>query len=248
VILSIAMNEFKSLFRIPLGWVILALCLFLFGTTYYSLIINYLHNQHAAIPVDGISHEIASTLFGASIYSLIVAVPALAMRVISNEKHHNTLCLLYAAPVSEFQIVAGKFIGVIIYLSILLLAMLIMSMSLAVGGILDYGIIFSSLFGILLVIICFTSIAFWIASLSSQPTVTITAAMCTLLFIIFLESIAITKIAWLDSTIAWLSLVTHLDSFLRGIIQSQDIFYFVVISGCTLTFTLLQFRKLRRTG
>lgn len=247
MLLAIARNEFKSLFRTPLGWVILAVSQFLLATVYYISINHYLNKQYLAIPVEGVSHGIASVLFGSSVYILLIITPVLAMRTISNERQQNTMVLLLAAPISEFTLLFGKLLGLISFLSILLVSMFIMSIVLGFGASLDFGVLLSSVLGLLLIMITFISISIYIASLTAQPAVAISSAMAVLVFLFFLESMALTRFYWLDQTLSWLSLFSHLESFLRGTINSRDILYYCIITSASIYLTLMRFKKLRRS-
>ncbi len=246
MLLAIARNEFKSLFLTPLGWIIIAVSQFLLATIYYISINHYLNKQYLAIPVEGVSIGIASIVFGSSVYILLVIAPVLAMRAISHERQQNTLLLLLAAPVSDFDLLFGKFLGLISFLSLLLISMLAMSIILGFGASLDYGVLISAALGIFLIMTTFISISIYISSMTEQPAVAISGAMCALIFLFFLESLALTRFYWLDQILTWLSLFSHLENFLRGIINSRDIFYYLIISGATLTLTLVRFKALRR--
>jgi len=248
MIFVIARHEFMSLFRTPLGWIILALSQFLLALVYYIAINQYLENQHQAMPVRGVSNGVASVLFGASLYILMIVVPVLAMRAISKERHQGTLSLLMAAPISETSLLFGKFIGVISYLSILLISMLIMSLTLGFVSSLDYGVLLSALIGMLLVTITFMAIAFYIASLTSHPALAIAGGTCALLFLFFLEFMALTRLNWLDQTLTWLSLWAHSENFLRGTLNSSDILFYLIISSATLYLTLKRLKKLRKNS
>lgn len=244
----IARHEFLSLFRTPLGWIILALSQFLLALVYYIAINQYLNKQYLAIPVQGVSNGVASVLFGASIYILLIIVPVLAMRSISKERHQGTLSMLLAAPVSDTSLLFGKFLGLISYLSILLVSMLLMSLTLGFASSLDYGVLISALIGMLLVTITFMAIAFYIASLTAQPALAIAGGICALLFLFFLEFMALTKFNWLDQTLSWLSLWTHSENFLRGTLNTSDVFFYLIISSATLYLTLMRFKKLRKNA
>ncbi|VAW76642.1 hypothetical protein MNBD_GAMMA12-1389 [hydrothermal vent metagenome] len=246
MLFAIARNDFKSLFRIPLGWIILALSQFLLTTIYYVAINHYLNKQYLAIPVNGVSDGVISTLFGSSAYILLIITPILAMRAISSERQKNTFVLLLAAPISEFSLLFGKLLGLLFFLSIQLVCMLLMSLLLAFGATLDYGVLFCSLAGLLLLTITCTSISLYIASMTAQAAVAISGAMSVLIFMFFLESMALTRFYWLDQTLTWLSLFSHLESFLNGNINSRDIIYYCIISSATLYLTLLRLRTLRQ--
>ena len=248
MLFAVARNEFLSLFRTPLGWAVLAVSQFLLGLIYFILINLYLNKQQLAVAVSGVSNEISSTLFGASIYILMVVTPVLAMRTISYERHRHTIGLLLAAPVHEAILVLGKFAGLVLYLSLLLISMLLMNLVLGFATSVDPGLLFTAMFGVLLIIITFTAISLYISSLTAQPSVAVIGAMGVLLFMFFLSSLALTRIGWLDDLINWISLFPHLESFLQGTLNSLDISYYLLVSSCALILTCLHFQKLRQHG
>jgi len=247
VLVAIARNEFKSLFRTPLGWILLALSQFILATIYYNSVNLYLNKQYLGFPVSGVGNEIASFLVASNIFIVMIIAPVLAMLAITNERHQNTLSLLLAAPIGEAQLLFGKLAGLTLYLSILLAEAFIISLSLSFGSSLDYGILFSSMFGMFLVIVTFLSISLYIASMTSQAAIAIAGAMGVLLLMLLVESMAFTRYAWLDQSLVWISSFSHLENFRRGIIDSRDIFYFIIISCTALSLTLLRFRKLRQS-
>jgi hypothetical protein len=116
----------------------------------------------------GITEVVVATTFGFATIVLLMAVPLLSMRLFADEYRQQTLALLLTAPVSLTEIVLGKFVGLLAFLSIGVLLLLTMAASLALGGPLDWGLIAANVLGLLLLIAAFAAAALFISSLTQQ--------------------------------------------------------------------------------
>jgi ABC-2 type transport system permease protein len=115
---------------------------------------------------------------------------------------------------------------------------LLMALALSFGTELDFGQLFAGLLGLLLMLAAFTAIGLYISCLTQHPTVAavITFGMLFMLWIINWASQAET-----GEALRWLSMVRHQESFYRGIIDSSDICYYLLI---IVLFLLLGIRRL----
>src|SRR6187402_1432773 len=119
--LAIANRDFKSFFGTPLGW-IAACILFLVSGIVFFIIVNLLLMRGQAMdPAADIFGQILSFLN----YLNIFIVPAFTMRAMSEEFSNGTYRLLAAAPISSWNIVLGKFFGILFYFGVLGLLLLI---------------------------------------------------------------------------------------------------------------------------
>ena len=121
MILNIARKELKSVFASPMGWIILALLMFSFGTYYLNGINDYFEVMSGAIrPAErsGVTQFVGQNVYGLASFIMLFAVPLLSMRLISEERRSQTLPFLFSAPLSLTEIVLGKFIGLVAFLSI----------------------------------------------------------------------------------------------------------------------------------
>ena len=122
MILNIARKELKSLFASPMGWIILALLMMAFGSYYLTGVNNYFEVMSGAIrPAErvGVTIFVGQTVYSIASFIMLFAVPLLTMRLISEERRSQTLPFLFSAPISLTEIVLGKFVGLIVFLSIL---------------------------------------------------------------------------------------------------------------------------------
>ena len=103
MILNIARKELKSMFASPMGWIILALLMFAFGNNYLNGINDYFEVMSGSIrPAErmGVTQYVGQSVFGVVTLYMLVAVPLLSMRLISEERRSQTLPFLFSAPLS----------------------------------------------------------------------------------------------------------------------------------------------------
>jgi ABC-2 type transport system permease protein len=155
MILNIARKELKSLFASPMGWTILALLMALLGNFYLTGVNKYFEVMSGAVrPAErvGVTIFVGQTVFGIARYIMLFAVPLLTMRLISEERRNQTLPFLFSAPISLTEIVLGKFVGLIIFLSILIVYIFMMLITLNIWSDIDFGYLIANSFGLWLLL------------------------------------------------------------------------------------------------
>lgn len=235
MIWTIAGRELRSIFLSPLAWVILAviqgLCAYFF-LLYVDLFLQ-LQPRIAAVPSGpGITDIIIAPLFSTAATVLLLIVPLLTMRLVSEERRSQTLSLLISAPVSMTEIILGKFVGVFSFVLIMLIFIALMPLSLLAGGSLDLGIWFSGLLGLILLLATFCSVGLYISTLTSQPTVAAIGSfgLLLLLWILNLAGSAGSS----GELFTYLSMLSHYQALLQGNFNSADIIYYLLLTGLCL--------------
>ena len=136
MIFNIVRKELKSVFASPMGWIVLTIFTFLFGSLYLTGVNNYFEVMSGAVrPAErmGVTQSVGQIVYGWAFLIVLVAVPLLSMRLISEERRSQTLPFLFSAPLSLTEIVLGKFFGLVIFLSILILYIAFMLSTLNIG-------------------------------------------------------------------------------------------------------------------
>ena len=142
MIINVARKELKSVFASPMGWVILSLLMFAFGTYYLNGVNDYFAVMSGAMrPAErtGVTQFVAQTVYGLASFIMLFAVPLLSMRLISEERRSQTLPFLFSAPISLTEIVLGKFVGLVAFLSILIVFIALMLSTLNIWSDIDFG-------------------------------------------------------------------------------------------------------------
>lgn len=243
MILAIAMREFKSLFLSPLAWTLLAIMQFILAFLFLTQVETYtaLQPKLAAIEgAPGLTDIIVTPLYGNAAIILMLLTPLLTMRLICEERRNKTLALLLSAPVTNTDIILGKYLGLLGLMLLIILLITIMPLSLLSGGELDLGKLFANGLALLLLVSAFTSAGLFMSCIAGHPVI---AAMSTLGLILLL---------WIldwstgmndqrSELFEYLSLLRHFQAIQSGLISSVDIGYFALfIAG----FIVLSIRRL----
>lgn len=241
MILHIAIRELRSLFLSPLGWSILAVMQFILAWIFFAHIDAFfaLQAQLSAMEgAPGVTDLVVAPMFSSASILLLMICPLLTMRLIAEEKRSGTLNLLLSSPISMTEIILGKYLGILFFLSILLIQMTLMPLSLFWGTDLDSGKLLAGVLGQFLLLASFAAAGLYISTLTSNPVV---AAVSTFGLLIMLWIMDAAASGNEDSVFAYLSIIRHNTPMLRGIIRSVDLVYYLLF---ILSFIILSIRQL----
>jgi ABC-2 type transport system permease protein len=248
MIFNIIRKELKSLFSSPMGWVVLALLQFVFGTFFLIGVDQYFQTMSGAMRPEqriGITAFVGQSVFGIASFVMLFAVPLLSMRLISEERRQQTLTFLFSAPLSITEVVLGKFLGLVSFLSIVIVFIAAMVSSMNLWTEVDFGYIFSNVLGLWLLVASFSALGIYVSSLTSQPVVAGIITFIALFALLILDHFLAGDPT---STMAYLSLMRHFEPFSRGLLDTKDFAYFIlfIITFLTLTIRRLDADRLRR--
>lgn len=242
MIFTIAGKEMKTLFLSPLAWAILAVVqvilayFFLVYLEYYEKILPQLTTLPNA---PGVTNMVVVPLFATVAVVLLLVVPLLTMRLVSEERRNQTLPLLLSAPVSVTEIIIGKYAGIMGFLLVMLGLVTLMPLSLYGIGTIDAGMLLASLLALTLLLGSFASLGLYLSTLTSHPTVAAVGTFGGLLLLWILDLAGNTGNQ--DNVLAYLSMLNHYQSLLRGIVSSADVIYYLLF---ITVFLVLSVRRL----
>lgn len=179
---------------------------------------------------------------------LLLLIPAITMRSFAEEFRTGTWEVLRTQPLTDWQVVIGKFLGAYLVVAIALCPTFLYSFiidTLAADQGLDWGATLGSYLGLFLLAAVFTAIGIWCSSLTANTIVAFLVAalgIATLFYGFHAISLLPTLPAGLDYWIEWAGIDFHYRSVSRGLLLSTDLFY--VVSVCFLFF-VLTIRNLR---
>jgi ABC-2 type transport system permease protein len=162
------------------------------------------------------------------------------MRLISEEHRNKTLSLLLSSPLASSSIVLGKFFAVLAFAGMIVASAVLMGLSLYAGTQPDIGQIATAACGLLLMTATFIAIGLYISCLTRQPAI---AAVATFgaLFMLWIVHWTGQTGENTDEILAWLSIIKHQQPFQAGLLNTQDIGYYLIL---ILLFLLLSIRRL----
>ena len=247
MIIKIARKELKSLFASPMGWIILALLQFVFGTFFLIGVDQYFQTMSGMIRPEqrlGVTEFVGHNVFSIASFVMLFAVPLLSMRLISEERRQQTLTFLFSAPLSLTEIVLGKFLGLVSFLTVVLVFMAAMVSSLNFWADLDFGYIIANILGLWFLAASFSALGIYVSSLTQQPVVAGISSFVALFALLILDHFFAGDPS---STMAYLSLMRHFEPFSRGLLDTSDFAYFLlfIITFLTLTVRRLDADRLR---
>ncbi|HXX40469.1 MAG TPA: ABC transporter permease subunit [bacterium] len=234
-VLVIARKELKQLFTSPIAYVALAMFFLIIGFLFFSLIGVYtsqvLQLQGPPPPDFDPTRIIFSPLFQDASFVLILLVPILTMRLVSEEDRAHTMELLATSPVSSTAIVLGKYLAGIVLFLVLLAISAYMPLSLAVMGRLDWGLLAASYLGLLLLGAAFLAIGLFASTLNDNQIVSAAIGFALLLLFWVLGFAQQASGSAIQQILSSLSFSTHFSNLSSGVVDSQDIVFFLSLAG-----------------
>ncbi len=238
MIINVARKELKSMFASPMGWVILSLLMFAFGTQYLNGVNDYFAVMSGAMrPAErtGVTQFVGQSVYGLASFIILFAVPLLSMRLISEERRSQTLPFLFSAPLSLTEVVVGKFVGLVAFLSVLIVFIAVMLSTLKIWADIDFGFIIANSVGLLLMVASFSALGLYFSSLTQQPVIAAILTFITLFALMMLDRFFAGDP---NNIFGSISLTRHFQSFSGGLIDTADVAYFILFTATFLTLTV----------
>lgn len=226
--LVIARRELNSYFDSPVAYIVIATFLLTAGWMFFSTLF--------LIGRADMRNFFAPAPFSPSML-LVILVPAVTMRLIAEEKKTGTFELITTMPVTDSEIVLGKFIAAFGLLFAALSPTLIYAVTVASLGQLDWGPVMAGYVGLLLFSASLLAIGMWCSSVTDKQIVAFIVS--------FIVSAALYFMYWLQffmppnlaSMVEFLSVSAHLDNMARGVIDSRDVLFYLTLTAAGLMMT-----------
>ena len=238
--LAILKKEINSSFASPIGYLVIAVFLLLNG------LFLWLFKGEFNILDSGFAD--LSAFFLLAPWILIFLIPAVTMRSFSDEKKQGTLELLLTKPISNLQIVLGKYFGAFILIIIALIPTLLYVFTVnKLGnpeGNLDMGSTLGSYFGLLFLVAAYTAIGIFSSTLSDNQIVAFIIAVFICFFFYFgFEGLSNYNLFGDTFYIEKLGMESHFKSMSRGVLDTRDIIYFISITILFIILTKLNIQN-----
>jgi ABC-2 type transport system permease protein len=229
-IAAIAGKELRSYFASPIAYILIGFFLLPFAVFFYLYLDNFVKQSLQMAQFGGAMNinqqVIRYVLQNASVIILFI-MPMITMRTYSEEKRSGTIELLLTSPVTDVEIILGKFFGALgLYIAILAVTLLYMAI-LFVYGNPEWRPLAVAYLGLLLMGAAFVSIGLLISSTTNNQIVAgvVTFIVFLLFWIVgwFADSAGPT----IGPITSWLSITEHFDDFSKGIIDTRHVLYYL---------------------
>ncbi len=227
-LVALVHRELLAYFSSPLAYVILTAFLFINGYVFY-LIVAYLNDPRtqAMAPL--------RLIFGGTIFFwlfLLFVVPVITMRLLAEERRTGTLEVLLTSPVSEGQVVIGKFLAAFVFYLFLWLPTWVYVWILASHARIDFGPVWSGYLGIGLLGVLFLSVGLLTSALVRNQIVAAILAFAVLVVVFSLglvENLVTGTVA--KGILGYMNLWNQMDDFARGIVDTRHLVYTLSLAG-----------------
>lgn len=231
-ILIIAKRELQAFFDSLMAYILLVL--FLGFTGFFTWIYGS--------DIFFIKQASLMAFFGIAFWTLFFFIPALTMRLLSEEIRSGTLELLMTKPVSNWQVVMGKFIAALSLIVIALAFTLPYYITVANIGNIDHGEVWSGYLALILFSGMFISIGLFTSSISNNQIVSyLLALFIGIFFQVIFQMLSQSFSGIPGHVLDYLSTMSHFESMTRGVIDSRDLIFFLsfIFLGLVLSETML---------
>ncbi len=214
--INIFRREFKSYFISPIAYIVISIFLILAGWFFFSTFFLFgqaeMRNFFSLLPI---------------IFSFVV--PAITMRLFSEEFNTGSFELIYTLPVSSMDIIIGKFMGAVAFVIVMLLPTVIYGICISFIGDLDWGPVIGGYIGAVLLGAAFTAVGLFASSLTRNQIVAFITGMSLCFILTLLDKMLFFLPESALNFFQFLGADYHFQNISKGILDSRDIIYFISV-------------------
>jgi ABC-2 type transport system permease protein len=232
--LAIAHKELRAYFASPIAYIVIGFFALLFGWFYIGILDWFVRQgmQMGQFGMQGpqnlnVNQQMIRPLLLNMTVVFLFLLPLVTMRTYAEEKRSGTIELLLTSPLTDLQIVIGKFLGAMALYSAMLAVTLIHFGLLFVYGNPDWKPLAVAYLGLFLFGGCFVSVGLFISSLTKNQIVAGAATFGVFLLLWVVDWIGQSLGPTGESVTKYLSMTEHLDDFVKGVIDTKHLVYYV---------------------
>lgn len=215
-IVHILNKEFKDYFISPIAYIVISIFLLVTGWFFFTTFFLYnqadLRNFFSLLPI---------------IFSFII--PAITMRLFSEELNVGSYEILLTLPVTFTDIIIGKFLAGVIFISVALIPTLSYPIFITFLGQLDWGPVMGGYIGAVFLGAAFTAVGLFASSLTRNQIIAFIVGMGICFFLTLIDKMLFFFPESMLGIIGYLGADFHFNNIAKGIIDSRDILYFLSI-------------------
>ena len=246
----ICKKELRSYFVSPVAYILLGLFAVVFGFFFWTGV-RYFNDmgmqsmmRGQSFPMNINEQLIRPLVSNASVVGLFL-IPIITMRLFAEEKRTGTIELLATSPIRDSEIIAGKWLAALILYGAMLLLTAVNFVWLFAYGNPDWKPLAIAYLGLFLQAGAMLAVGIFISTLTRNQIIagTVTFGVCLLLWI--MEWVSGFEASTWATVLSYLSVLTHFDSFSKGVLSSKDAVYYVSLIAIGLFLTARSMESLR---
>lgn len=239
-VFAIARREVSAFFATPVGWLCLTAFASISGFFFAMMATEFsvqattaTYNPYVAEQIN-LNDWLVQPFFANTSVVLLMLSPAISMRLFAEDRANRSLELLLSSPVSSGQIVMGKFLGAMGFVAIMLASTLPLTAMLYWLGSPDTGMLVSCYLSALLLASSFLSVGLLTSAMTENQIVALVTGFALLLVLWVLSWAEAIAGDGIGPVLAGISMLSHLDQLLKGLLHLSDVVYFVTFVGTFL--------------
>lgn len=244
-VLRILKTELRVFFGSPIAWLILIVFAFQVGSTFCSVYEGELRYQDLGNAVRFGTMALISGyrgVFTAMLDTLYLYIPLLTMGLMSRELNSGSIKLLYSSPVSNREIIFGKYLSTVVF-GLILVAILILPTFFVQMYVKDADTMMMvvAAFGVFITICAYAAIGLFMSTLTRYQVVAVVSTLIVLAILNFIGNIG-QEYAFVRDITFWLSISGRSKVFLEGMLSTRELAYFVLVIGMFLSLSIIKLR------
>ena len=231
-VMAIAGRELRSYFASPIAYVVIGFFALVFGLMYAG-VLNWFVQQGTQMGMGmgpqnlNINQQMIRPLWMNMAVVFLLLIPMITMRTYSEEKRSGTMELLLTSPITDVEIILGKFIGALALYGVMLGVTVIHFGLLFVFGRPEWKPLATAYLGLLLFGASFISLGLFISSLTKNQIVAGAATFAVFLLLWIIDWIGPSFGPTGEAVFKYLSMTGHLEDFIKGVIDTKHLVYYV---------------------
>ena len=251
VILNIARTELKLIFTTPVAWIMLMVFTVLCGLFFADVFGMYAQAQeggsHLSFITNGIFSDDNNGILSTVQFYVFLFIPLVSMGMISRDLSTGSIKLLYSSPITDTQIVMGKYVAMLGYGLTMLAVVVLYALFCGIAIVnFDAPLVYTGIFGLFLLISVYSAIGVFMSSLTSYQVVAALATFALLGVLSMINEVGQNQI-WLRDITWWLSISGRCETFIAGLICSEDLAYFITLTALFLVLAIWRISNKRRS-
>jgi ABC-2 type transport system permease protein len=243
-------KELKSYFASPIAYAVLALFGLIFGFGFYTATRDFVRFSFQSQmmgqgQIMNVNEQIIRPLLGFASTVALFLIPMITMRLFAEEKRSGTIELLLTSPITDTQIILGKWLGaLLLYLCVLAMSMINIALLFAWGKP-DLKPVLVAYLGLLLQGGCLLAIGTFISTTTKNQIVAGGVTFFTCLLLWLLSWFTAFDSSATAQVVNYLSIVTHFENFGKGVLDSKDVIFYLSMIFFSLFLTSRSLESLR---
>ncbi len=244
-VLAVAGRELRAYFHSPIAYLVMTVYAALLGFFFYSFTATYVVQSFRMQAMGGMGgppmslneYIIRPLLEGVLTVVLLLLVPLITMRLYAEEKRSGTIELLLTSPLTDLQIIFGKFLGALALYGVLMALTFLYIGLLFIYGNPNVKPLLAHALGLFLYGGALLGLGMWFSTFTSNQIIAGSIGLAVFLLLYVLDWVAAYSTSTVGRVMSYMALTTHFENFAKGVIDLSDLVFYssVIVLGIFLT-------------